>query len=67
MSESDREYMNTQQAAKYLGFSTQFLEIGRHKGYGPAYLKYPQAVKYRRCDLDEWAAKHLRQHTSEVA
>lgn len=67
MSDTIREYMNTKQAADYLGFSHQFLEIGRHKGYGPPYLKFPQAVKYRRCDLDAWAEQHLRQHTSEVA
>lgn len=67
MSDTNREYMNTKQAAEYLGFSVQFLEIGRHKGYGPTYLKFPQAVRYKRTDLDAWAGEHRRQHTSQPA
>lgn len=66
MSETAREYMNTKQAADYLSLSTQFLEIARHKNLGPAYIKLPQAVRYRRVDLDAWMVARLKQ-TSEVA
>jgi predicted DNA-binding transcriptional regulator AlpA len=60
-----REYLDTIQCASYLGLSRQFLEIARHKGDGPPYVKLARAVRYRREDLDDWMAQHLRQHTGE--
>jgi hypothetical protein len=52
------EYLDTKEAAIYLGLSTQFLEIGRSKGYGPRYHKMAKAVRYRRADLDAWMAQY---------
>jgi predicted DNA-binding transcriptional regulator AlpA len=50
------EYLTTQQAAKYVGLSEEYLEIARHKkdGSGPEYIKLPKVVRYRRADLDKW-------------
>jgi hypothetical protein len=50
------EYLSTEQAATYVNYSTQFLEIARHKadGSGPPYIKQSRAVRYRRADLDKW-------------
>ena len=50
------EYLNTDQAAIYLGLSPEFLEIARHRadGSGPNYTKLPRAVRYHRADLDAW-------------
>ena len=59
------QYLNTKQAATYLGFSTQYLEIARHKGGGPQYIKLAKAVRYRLADLDAWMANHIQQHTAD--
>ena len=48
------EYLNTKQAAKYLQVSTQWLEIGRVKGYGPKFIKFGRMVRYRRETIDNY-------------
>lgn len=60
-------YLNTQQAAIYLGLSIQYLEIARHKGGGPEYIKLPRAIRYTKADLDNWMDARRRRHTSEAA
>ena len=55
--DTQRIYLNTEQASNYLGLSRQFLEIARHKGCGPIYIKLARAVRYRRADLDAFIAK----------
>jgi predicted DNA-binding transcriptional regulator AlpA len=62
-----QKYLNTKKAAQYIGMSTQFLEIARHKGDGPEYLKMSKAVRYKRSDLDAWMERFRRRHTSEGA
>ncbi len=55
------EYLNTQQAAAYVGLSAEFLEIARcRRSDGPAWHKLSRAVRYRRSDLDAWMASHRR-------
>jgi hypothetical protein len=53
------EYLSTEQAATYVNYSTQFLEIARHKadGSGPPYIKQARAVRYSRADLNAWMAR----------
>lgn len=60
------EYLNTKQAAAYMGLSRQRLEIWRCKGGGPEYVKLAQAVRYRRGTLDKFMADHTQRHTAEV-
>lgn len=48
------EYLNTQQAAALVGFSSQQLEIWRHRGEGPPFVKLSRAVRYRRAALLAW-------------
>jgi hypothetical protein len=50
------EYLTTEGASTYTNYSTQFLEIARHRadGSGPPYIKQARAVRYRRADLDAW-------------
>lgn len=59
-SESRREwpeYMSPETAAKYLDVSINTLSDWRTKGTGPAFKRLgPRLVRYRRQDLDEWAA-----------
>lgn len=61
------EYMNTADAATYLGMSEQWLNTGRCHGYGPPFIKLGHAVRYHRPTLDAWMLERQRQHTSEVA
>jgi len=64
------EYMNTEQAAEYLGVSTQYLEIARHKRRdGPPYISLGgkgTAIRYSRTCLDLWMEQHRRTHTGEA-
>jgi hypothetical protein len=54
------EMLSTIQVAAWLGLSTQWLEIGRHRGYGPPFVKYgARRVMYRRGAVLAW----LRQRT----
>ncbi len=63
-----REWLTTKQAAEYLGYKKNTLEIKRHKGEGPPFQKPTEnSVRYRRADLDAWAAQHPRNSTSEDA
>ncbi len=64
--ESPARYFNTRQAAAYLNLSHQYLEIARHKGGGPQYIKLAKAVRYRLEDLDEWMDSHTQKHTADT-
>ncbi|TRC93896.1 helix-turn-helix domain-containing protein [Mesorhizobium sp. WSM4306] len=51
----DEDLLNTAQTAKLLGVSTQWLEIGRTKGYGPPFIRIGQRnIRYRRDSLRGW-------------
>jgi predicted DNA-binding transcriptional regulator AlpA len=55
------EYLNTPQAAAYLGLSESLLEKRRCTGGGPPYSKIGKAVRYLRDDLDVWMHATRRQ------
>ena len=59
------EFLTTPEAAQYLGMSRQWLEIARHRGNGPPYIKLGRAVRYKRSVLDSWMLDHQRSHTCE--
>ncbi len=65
--EDPPRYLNTKQAAVYLGLSTQYLEIARHKGGGPQYIKLAKAVRYRPVDLDEFMDSRTQKHTADIS
>jgi hypothetical protein len=58
-------YLTTSEAAHYLRVSKQFLEIARHRGDGPPYIKLARAVRYHRPSLDQWMLERQRTHTAE--
>jgi predicted DNA-binding transcriptional regulator AlpA len=64
---SPPRYFNTKQAASYLNLSHQYLEIARHKGGGPQYIKLAKAVRYRQEDLDVWMGNHIQKHTADAS
>ena len=46
-----REYLDTREAAEFLGLSTQQLELWRGQGGGPAFHRVGRAVRYSVSDL----------------
>ena len=51
----DDELLTTEQVAEWLGCSTQFLELLRGRGTGPAFVRIsPRIVKYRREAVWAW-------------
>ena len=58
-------YLDTKQAAAYLGLSVKTLEKLRVTGRGPRYAKAGRRVIYDRRDLDRWVAARKRGFTGE--
>lgn len=50
-----RPFLNTPQAAHYLGFSARHLERLRAKGGGPVFRRHGRYVVYHIDDLDAWS------------
>ena len=59
-------FFNTRRAADYLGLSHRTLDGYRVSGAGPAFHRFGNRVRYRRPDLDEWAAKRRATTTAEA-
>jgi predicted DNA-binding transcriptional regulator AlpA len=57
------DLLTTEQVAQWLQCSTQWLEIGRHEGYGPPWRRLgPRMIRYHRGDVIEWLRS--RAHSS---
>jgi hypothetical protein len=62
------ELLSTRQVADWLGVSTQWLEIGRHKGYGPRFVRLsPRKVRYRHDAVLSFLRERTFQSTSGYA
>ena len=48
-------YLNTDQAATYLRFSSRLLKRLRRAGKGPVFRRHSRFVKYHIDDLDAWS------------
>lgn len=48
-------FLNTRQAAFYIGLSHRTLEKMRPKKRGPAYRKHGRHIRYHIDDLDAWS------------
>ena len=58
------DLLSTLEVALWLNVSTQFLEIGRHRGYGPAFVKISaRCVRYRRGDVRSWLQSRTQTRT----
>jgi hypothetical protein len=63
---SDDELLTTGLTAIWLGVSTQWLEIGRIRGYGPTFERLgPKLIRYRRGNVREWLASRSHSSTAE--
>jgi len=58
--------LNVSEAATSLGVSKSWLDKKRLDGGGPEYHKFGRRVLYDINDLQVWAARNKRRHTSEV-
>jgi predicted DNA-binding transcriptional regulator AlpA len=65
--EKDDIYLTTPELAKYLKLSTQWLEIGRSKGYGPPFVRLTKRmVRYSLSEVHEWMRKRSYASTTEA-
>lgn len=58
-------FLNTAQAAFYIGLSQRTLEKMRLKGGGPQFRKHGRYVRYHIDELDEWSKGRLPDTTPE--
>jgi predicted DNA-binding transcriptional regulator AlpA len=62
------DVLSTAQVADWLGISTQFLEIGRCKDYGPKFIRIgARAIRYRRADVVKWLEARTHESTAEYS
>ena len=61
----ERMYLTTVEAGRYVGLSHRTLRRYRVTGEGPLYYRFGGRVRYRRDDLDDWAAKRQETSTSD--
>lgn len=48
-------WLTTEQASDYSGFTAGTMRTWRSQGYGPQYVKTPGGrIRYRYADLDAW-------------
>ena len=60
------DLLTTTDLAEWLGVSTQWLEIGRSKGYGPLFVVIgPRRIRYRRDDVMRWLRQRTHAATAE--
>lgn len=60
------DLLTTSQTAIWLGTSTQWLEIGRSRGFGPKFIRVsPRKVRYRRRDVLFWLEERTYQSTQD--
>ena len=59
-------FFDTGRAADYLGLSRRTLDGYRVNGDGPAFHRFGNRVRYRRADLDAWAARRRATTTAEA-
>jgi hypothetical protein len=59
------DLLTTERVAEWLGTSAQFLEIGRHRGYGPIYVVLSdRIIRYLRRDVIAWLEQRRFAHTT---
>lgn len=62
------DLLSTNAVAAWLGVSTQWLEIGRHRGYGPNFCRIgPRRIRYRRADVVAFLRERRHASTAEYA
>ena len=65
MDENATRYLDTREAAAWLGLSPKTLERYRVSGEGPHFHRFGSRVRYLLADLEAWASARRRVSTSE--
>ena len=60
-------FLNTDQAAFYVGLSRRTLEKMRIVGGGPRFRKHGRYVRYHIDDLESWSLGHGKASTSDAS
>ena len=63
---ADRIWLDTPEAAKYIGSTPGTMENWRYVGGGPRYAKLGRRVTYRRTWLDDWLERRAVTSTAEA-
>ena len=66
MGNDESGFFDTRRAADYLDLSHRTLDGYRVSGAGPAFHRFGNRVRYRRSDLDLWAAGRRATTTAEA-
>ena len=62
----ERTFLNTKEAATYLGLKPNTLEKMRVYGGGPEYRKHGRYVRYHMDDLNAWSDLRKRSSTTDA-
>ena len=66
LADADRADSPWRQVAAWLGVSEQWMEIARHKGYGPKFIRLsPRRIRYRRDEVLKFLQQRTRARTNE--
>lgn len=57
--------LHERDAAEYLGMSVSWIQRSRWDGTGPKFVKFSNAVRYRKADLDEYIEARIIHSTSQ--
>ena len=66
MGTDESGFFDTRRAAAWLGLSRRTLDGYRVSGDGPAFHRFGNRVRYRKSDLDAWAARRRATTTAEA-
>jgi hypothetical protein len=59
--------LNEAEAARFLNISPRTLQAWRSRGFGPPFVRIGRAIRYRRCDLEQWASAGIVEHRSPTS
>lgn len=62
----EKPFLNTREAAAWLGLTKNTLEKMRVQGVGPLYRKHGRYVRYHMEDLTAWSDSRKRRSTSDA-
>ena len=65
MNDQSGDYIDTREAAAFLGLSPRTLDRYRVTGEGPAFHKFGARILYARADLQAWAGARRMTSTSD--
>lgn len=65
MNDESARYLDTREAARFLGLSNRTLDRYRVTGEGPVFHRFGTRIRYKQADLDEWAAARRMRSTSD--